>query len=75
MKESYQNFLMASSPREEARLRGGPADGRVEEVLVSPPPIIERGAPFEGSKHHYVRTDRKDEEGRPVYEYDSDAQS
>jgi hypothetical protein len=75
MEESYRNFLVAFSPREEARLRGGPADGRVEEVLVSPPPTTERGAPFEGSKHHYVRTNQQDEKGRPIYQYNADGQT
>jgi hypothetical protein len=63
-------FREVLSDREEARLVGGPADGRVEEVLLDAGYRDEEGAPFEGSKHNYVRTDRTDEDGRPVYEYE-----
>jgi len=62
-------FREVLSDREEARLVGGPADGRVEEVLLDTDYRDEEGASFEGSKHNYVRTDRTGEDGRPIYEY------
>jgi len=64
-------FREVLSDREEARLVGGPADGHIEEVLLDAGYRDEQGASFEGSKDHYVRTDRTDEDGRPIYEYSS----
>ena len=67
-----REFRKATSDREEVRLIGGPADGRVEEVLLDVGPPTTEGAAYEGSKHHYVRTDRTDEDNRPIYEYDQE---
>lgn len=72
MNDSYRNFRIAASDKEEVRLEGGPADGQIEEVLTDAIPREDHSRAPNATKYHYVPTDRTDEEGRRVFKYDGE---